>query len=81
LTSFDLTEDNLVRKCSCACHRAHNNTLKFTAPDLSAIAQSLDQLEAEHNHDRIGRSSGNMDDTGFFSVQVLENALDAFGLK
>jgi Ataxin-3 len=45
------------------------------------LATSLDQLEAEHDHQRAGQPSSNQDDTGFFSVQVIESALDAFGLK
>ncbi|KAL6310405.1 Josephin-domain-containing protein [Sparassis latifolia] len=65
----------------CAQH-ALNNLLQgnfFTAPDLSAIAESLDALEESYDADR-GRASTNMDDTGFFSVQVLENALQVWGL-
>ncbi|KAK7053302.1 hypothetical protein VNI00_003928 [Paramarasmius palmivorus] len=47
---------------------------QFTAPDLSEIARNLDDLEQSYDDDNQGTSS-NMDDTGFFSVQVLENAL------
>ncbi|KAI0045286.1 Josephin-domain-containing protein [Auriscalpium vulgare] len=67
----------------CAQH-ALNSLLQgnyFTAPDLSAIAQSLDTLEESYDEDRAGRDSANMDDTGFFSVQVLENALNVWGLS
>ncbi|KAI0316262.1 Josephin-domain-containing protein [Amylostereum chailletii] len=66
----------------CAQH-AINSLLQgnyFTAPDLSSIAQSLDTLEESYDDDQAGRASANMDDTGFFSVQVLENALDVWGL-
>ena len=70
---------------------------QFTTPDLSAIAASLDALEVSYNTSAAGTSSTNMDDTGlphplfsgrlltshlgFFSVQVLENALDVWGLR
>ncbi|KAF5370893.1 hypothetical protein D9758_002032 [Tetrapyrgos nigripes] len=69
----------------------------FTAPDLSEIALQLDQLEENYDNDHQPGSSSNMDDTGmpfsshwisifngdkgFFSVQVLENALQVWGLS
>jgi ataxin-3 len=53
--------------------------MQFTAPDLSSIAQQLDDEELQYNPER-GSTSQNMDDTGFFSVQVVTRALDAFGL-
>ncbi|KAI0266700.1 Josephin-domain-containing protein [Gloeopeniophorella convolvens] len=65
----------------CAQH-ALNSLLQgsyFTPPDLSSIAQSLDSLEQDVDQGRVGRASANMDDTGFFSVQVLENALNVWG--
>ncbi|CCM05363.1 uncharacterized protein FIBRA_07578 [Fibroporia radiculosa] len=52
----------------------------FTAPDLSAIARSLDEQEAEYEERSHDHDSANMDDTGFFSVQVLERALQVWGL-
>ncbi|CAE6530005.1 unnamed protein product [Rhizoctonia solani] len=53
---------------------------QFTPPDLAQIAHELDQLEQGVQDSRGGKST-NMDDTGYFSVQVLENALkNAFGL-
>ncbi|KZT28995.1 Josephin-domain-containing protein [Neolentinus lepideus HHB14362 ss-1] len=67
----------------CAQH-ALNNLLQgnyFTAPDLSSIASSLDALEGIYHTDAAGGPSTNMDDTGFFSVQVLENALNVWGLN
>ncbi|KAH9083608.1 Josephin-domain-containing protein [Lactarius deliciosus] len=65
----------------CAQH-ALNSLLQgsyFTPSDLSTIAQSLDSLEQRVDQGRVGRESANMDDTGFFSVQVLENALNVWG--
>ncbi|EJD03337.1 Josephin-domain-containing protein [Fomitiporia mediterranea MF3/22] len=68
----------------CAQH-ALNSLLQgnyFTAPDLAAIANSFDMLE--HNAlESQPRQSGshNMDDTGFFSVQVIDKALDVWGLS
>ncbi|KZT10685.1 Josephin-domain-containing protein [Laetiporus sulphureus 93-53] len=66
----------------CAQH-ALNSLLQgnyFTAPDLSTIALSLDEQEAAFDEDNTGQASTNMDDTGFFSVQVLDNALQVWGL-
>ncbi|KAG6831744.1 hypothetical protein H0H92_007896 [Tricholoma furcatifolium] len=51
----------------------------FTAPDLSVIANRLDDLERSYHG--AHSTSSNMDDTGFFSVQVLENALTVWGLN
>ncbi|RDB25080.1 Ataxin-3 [Hypsizygus marmoreus] len=65
----------------CAQH-ALNSLLQgnfFTAPDLSDIARNLDALE--HSYDEAHTGSTNMDDTGFFSVQVLDNALKVWGLN
>ncbi|KAF9462409.1 Josephin-domain-containing protein [Collybia nuda] len=53
----------------------------FTAPDLSDIARNLDALEESYDDSNTGNASTNMDDTGFFSVQVLENALKVWGLN
>lgn len=75
---------------------------QFTAPDLSTIAHSLDNLEDDYDEDHRAQESMNMDDTGlhslvvhalpftqiqcaphsgFFSIQVLEKALQVWGLK
>ncbi|KAF8556391.1 Josephin-domain-containing protein [Imleria badia] len=67
----------------CAQH-ALNSLLQgnyFTAPDLSELANHIDHLEQSYNEDIRGQASANMDDTGFFSVQVLENALHVWGLS
>ncbi|TFK44721.1 Josephin-domain-containing protein [Crucibulum laeve] len=67
----------------CAQH-ALNNLLQwsyFTAPDLSEIAKKLDTLEQSYDTENEHGESRNMDDTGFFSVQVLENALQHLGLN
>ncbi|KAF8973251.1 Josephin-domain-containing protein [Flammula alnicola] len=67
----------------CAQH-ALNSLLQgnyFTAPDLSDIARNLDSLEQSYDDSNMGHSSTNMDDTGFFSVQVLDNALRVWGLN
>ncbi|KAA1473940.1 Josephin-domain-containing protein [Dentipellis sp. KUC8613] len=67
----------------CAQH-ALNSLLQgnyFTTPDLSEIARSLDTLEGSYREEDAERTSTNMDDTGFFSVQVLENALNVWGLS
>ncbi|TFY51347.1 hypothetical protein EVJ58_g10617, partial [Rhodofomes roseus] len=66
----------------CAQH-ALNSLLQgayFSAPDLSTIARELDEQEAHYDEDNNGQTSTNMDDTGFFSVQVMERALQVWGL-
>ncbi|KAG8213948.1 Josephin-domain-containing protein [Butyriboletus roseoflavus] len=65
--------------CSPSSYSAEGNY--FTAPDLSELANHIDHLERSYNEDIIGQASANMDDTGFFSVQVLENALHVWGLS
>ncbi|KAH9942503.1 Josephin-domain-containing protein [Epithele typhae] len=69
----------------CAQH-ALNSLLQgqyFSAPDLSEIARELDEHESTQlDVDERATSSNNMDDTGFFSVQVLQKALtDSFNLS
>ncbi|KAJ3838989.1 Josephin-domain-containing protein [Lentinula raphanica] len=67
----------------CAQH-ALNSLLQgniFSASDLAAIAQDLDDLEGVYATENPSVASQNMDDSGFFSVQVLENALDVWGLS
>lgn len=69
----------------CAQH-ALNSLLQgnyFTAPDLSVFARKLDTLEESSRYDDANRArtSTNMDDTGFFSVQVLEEALNIWNLS
>ncbi|KAI0355746.1 Josephin-domain-containing protein [Trametes cingulata] len=66
----------------CAQH-ALNSLLQgpyFTAPDLSEIARRLDETEHGYLDEHSGATSTNMDDTGFFSVQVLEEALKVWNL-
>ncbi|GJJ06438.1 hypothetical protein Clacol_000630 [Clathrus columnatus] len=64
----------------CAQH-ALNAVLQgdyFQAPDLAQFAEQLDHLEGSVNEE-IGPNSHNMDDTGFFSIGVLEDALRVWG--
>ena len=63
----------------------------YTAVDLGSIAQQLDEEErrrmGEAGEDSaeyrrfVNQPSSNMDDTGFFSVQVIANALNVWGLE
>ncbi|KAI5982460.1 hypothetical protein EDD15DRAFT_2534389 [Pisolithus albus] len=54
----------------------------FTTPGLSGIARNLDAMEYSYNRESNGdEGSMNMDDTGYFSVQLLESALNVFGLS
>ncbi|CAB1457987.1 unnamed protein product [Pleuronectes platessa] len=77
----------------CAQH-CLNNLLQgeyFTPVDLSSIAHQLDEEErmrmaeggmasAEYRT-FLQQPSGNMDDSGFFSIQVISNALSVWGLE
>ncbi|KAF8326676.1 Josephin-domain-containing protein [Cantharellus anzutake] len=54
----------------------------FSASDLGELARSLDELENEYRSGESRRTqSSNMDDTGYFSVQVLDKALEVWGLS
>ncbi|XP_056151733.1 ataxin-3 isoform X2 [Lampris incognitus] len=77
----------------CAQH-CLNNLLQgeyFTAVDLSSIAHQLDEEErmrmaeggmaSEEYRTFLQQPSGNMDDSGFFSIQVISNALGVWGLE
>ncbi|XP_058254818.1 ataxin-3 isoform X2 [Hemibagrus wyckioides] len=77
----------------CAQH-CLNNLLQgeyFTPVDLSSIAQQLDEEErmrmaeggllSEEYRTFLQQPSGNMDDSGFFSIQVISNALSVWGLE
>ncbi|CAG8475622.1 8879_t:CDS:2 [Paraglomus brasilianum] len=68
--------------CAQHCLNALLQGEYFTAVDLSDIARELDEAESaaldntdEDNEGSEAKKSQNMDDTGFFSVQVLVNAL------
>lgn len=63
----------------------------FTAVDLSTLAQKLDEEErqrmaecgeeSEEYRTFLQQPSGNMDDSGYFSVQVISSALQVWGLE
>uniref|UniRef100_A0A8I3WQQ4 ubiquitinyl hydrolase 1 n=1 Tax=Callithrix jacchus TaxID=9483 RepID=A0A8I3WQQ4_CALJA len=76
----------------CAQH-CLNNLLQgeyFTAVELASIAHQLDEEErmrmaeggvtSEDYRAFLQQPSGNMDDTGFFSIQVITNALKFWGV-
>ncbi|KAL4701252.1 hypothetical protein H8959_015256 [Pygathrix nigripes] len=71
-----------------------NNLLQgeyFSPVELSSIAHQLDEEErmrmaeggvtSEDYHTFLQQPSGNMDDSGFFSIQVIGNALKVWGLE
>lgn len=77
----------------CAQH-CLNNLLQgeyFSPVELSSIAHQLDEeermrmaeggLTSEEYRIFIQQPSGNMDDSGFFSIQVISNALEVWGLE
>ncbi|KAG0362980.1 Josephin-domain-containing protein [Gamsiella multidivaricata] len=71
--------------CAQHCLNALLQGPYFTAIDLAELARQLDQRE----QDALGNSgsgarevkSQNMDDSGFFSVQVLSHALDIWNVQ
>ncbi|XP_059375720.1 ataxin-3 [Carassius carassius] len=77
----------------CAQH-CLNNLLQgeyFSPVELSSIAQQLDEeervrmaeggVQTEEYRTFLQQPSGNMDDSGFFSIQVISNALGVWGLE
>ncbi|XP_061751139.1 ataxin-3 isoform X2 [Nerophis ophidion] len=77
----------------CAQH-CLNNLLQgeyFSPVDLSSIAHQLDEEErmrmaeggmgSDEYRTFLQQPSGNMDDSGFFSIQVISNALRVWGLE
>uniref|UniRef100_A0A1I8HQX1 Ataxin-3 homolog n=1 Tax=Macrostomum lignano TaxID=282301 RepID=A0A1I8HQX1_9PLAT len=77
--------------CAQHCLNALLQSSYFTAVDLGAIANEMDQAEREHMAARgveteeyqqfVQQGSSNMDDSGFFSVQVLASALAVWDLE
>ncbi|KAJ8929360.1 hypothetical protein NQ314_017964 [Rhamnusium bicolor] len=63
----------------------------FTAVELSSLAQKLDEEErqrmaecgeeSEEYRKFLQQPSGNMDDSGYFSIQVISSALQVWGLE
>ncbi|KZO95514.1 Josephin-domain-containing protein [Calocera viscosa TUFC12733] len=53
----------------------------FGEEDLANIGRGLDAVEHHIDVDSSGRASANVDETGFFSVQVLEQALQVWNLS
>ncbi|XP_052010295.1 ataxin-3-like [Xyrauchen texanus] len=77
----------------CAQH-CLNNLLQgeyFSPVELSSIAHQLDEeermrmaeggVQSEEYRTFLQQPSGNMDDSGFFSIQVISNALGVWGLE
>ena len=53
----------------------------FTAVDLAEIGQTLDQQEQAVGGLKRGGESQNYDDSGYFSIQVLQKALEIWNLE
>ncbi|PIL29751.1 hypothetical protein GSI_08190 [Ganoderma sinense ZZ0214-1] len=68
----------------CAQH-ALNSLLQahyYSPAELADLARDLDQDEnLALDDDAPAATSNNMDDSGFFSVQVMQRALQNFGLE
>lgn len=77
---FHETQDGLL----CAQH-CLNSLLQgdyYSAVDLANIAHELDRMENQYLNEGGGQSfeSSNYDDTGYFSIQVLQHALKSWNL-
>ncbi|CAF1303927.1 unnamed protein product [Rotaria sordida] len=72
-----------VQEGSLCAQHALNNLLQreiFSAISLADIARQLDEQERHVLGHGYGESE-NMDDTGFFSIQVLQKALEVFEIE
>lgn len=77
--------------CAQHCLNALLQGSFFTAVDLASISQELDEQERERMAEGgllteeyrrfLAQPSSNMDDSGFFSVQVISKALEIWGLE
>lgn len=85
---------NLQQEGSLCAQHCLNSLLQgayFTPVDLSTLAQKMDEEErqrmAENGEESeeyqkfLQQPSGNMDDSGYFSVQVISSALEVWGLE
>lgn len=94
---FRFQNNNLVlfqQEGSLCAQHCLNSVLQgpyFTAVDLSTLAHKLDEEErqrmaecgeeSEEYRKFLQQPSGNMDDSGYFSVQVISSALQVWGLE
>jgi ataxin-3 len=53
----------------------------YSAVDLANIAHELDSMERTYMTEGTSRESSNYDDTGFFSIQVIQKALKSWNLE
>jgi ataxin-3 len=69
--------------CAQHCLNALLQGQYYTAVELADIARQLDEAESAERHGDRPReeASANMDDTGFFSVQVIAKAISVWGLE
>lgn len=77
--------------CAQHCLNALLQGAFFTAVDLASISNELDEQERERMAEGgvltdeyrrfLNQPSSNMDDSGFFSVQVISKALEIWGLE
>ncbi|CAB5104479.1 Josephin-domain-containing protein [Rhizophagus irregularis] len=91
LVSYIIWEKQEGQLCAQHCLNSLLQGEYFTAVDLSEIARNLDQAEQaalregtteqhEDNRNANASTSQNMDDSGFFSVQVLSHALKVWNI-
>ncbi|KAI5734019.1 hypothetical protein M8J77_001549 [Diaphorina citri] len=90
---MDLILHERQEGCLCAqhCLNALLQGSYFTPVDLASLGQRMDDEErmrmaecgeeSDEYQKFIKQPSGNMDDSGFFSVQVISSALEVWGLE
>ncbi|KAK3918612.1 Ataxin-3 [Frankliniella fusca] len=90
---MDLIFHEKQEGCLCAqhCLNALLQGSYFTAVDLATLGQQMDEQERERMAENgvdseeyrnfLQQPSGNMDDSGYFSVQVIASALNVWNLE
>lgn len=76
---FHETQDGLL--CAQHCLNSLLQNDFYSPVDLANIAHSLDSLERTYMTEGTSNESSNFDDTGFFSIQVIQHALKSWNLE
>ncbi|CAG0919543.1 unnamed protein product [Notodromas monacha] len=83
-------EKQVGQLCAQHCLNALLQERKFTAMDLAEVARNLDDMERSFMREAgesddyrrfVTEPSGNVDDSGYFSIQVIEKALEVYDLS
>ncbi|GAA5806965.1 hypothetical protein MFLAVUS_000314 [Mucor flavus] len=72
---------DILKRNSENYHAVLQQSNYFTAVDLAEIGQGLDAAEQAVGGRKRGSESQNYDDSGYFSIQVLQKALEIWNLE